>query len=248
MSRITPPVTKFTHILRRSISSSANAGRPSGLLDSQARASRYLPGKLKDLKAQCSSRGISKNGNKAELVDRLAAHDIVGSKIFHTMGNHRPPMRQQSMIRTIPSMQGFQTSAPKQAARDSSTIDFFFFPEVSEPEANPFGNIRVPLLPDNYNPNRGPGSAHAKEVLDEAVPGPQISIVAAHPEYVIPATISEVVGNDGLDVNLEFLTAGFSPPAMSESKSTESGIFKELWSGITDDLFGPKGPSAKVAV
>jgi hypothetical protein len=135
-------------------------------------------------------------------------------------------------------MQGFRTSAPKQAARDSSTIDFFFFPEIPEaPPANPFSKLRVPLLPDNYTPDRSPGSINALETLDSAVPGPEISIVAAYPEQVVPAALSEVVGNDGLDVSIESLTAGFSSK-VAELK--EPGMLKELWGSFMDDVLGPK--------
>jgi hypothetical protein len=66
MSRVTPPVTKFAHALR-TISSSANAGRPSGLLDSQARASKYLPRNARDLRAECKLRQLKSSGNKAEV-------------------------------------------------------------------------------------------------------------------------------------------------------------------------------------
>jgi hypothetical protein len=52
----------------RRISSSANAGRPSSLLDSQARASRYLPRNLKDLRAECKQRKLNSGGNKAEVI------------------------------------------------------------------------------------------------------------------------------------------------------------------------------------
>ena len=142
-------------------------------------------------------------------------------------------------------MQGFQTSAPKQAAHDASTIDFFFFPEAPEPaQANPFANVRVPLLPDNYQPDRSPGSLHAMEELDEAVPGPEIHIVASHPENVSPASISEVAGNDGLDVDIGHLTAGFTGTSLKDLK--EAGVLKELWSGLVDDILGPKGPKFAV--
>ncbi|KAH9223709.1 hypothetical protein DL95DRAFT_379723 [Leptodontidium sp. 2 PMI_412] len=240
MSRVTPPVTKFTHAVR-SISSSANAGRPSGLLDAQSRASRYLPRNLKDLRAECKKRQLNPIGNKIELVDRLAAHDIVGSHSFHTSGMHRPT---PTTTRTIPLMQGFRTSAPKQSAGDNSTIDFFFFPEVPPAEpANPFQKLRVPLLPDNYNPDRSPGSGNALESLDEAVPRPEISIMASHPENVAPAAMSEVVGNDGLDVDIGQLTAAFST-LLPETNSKEPGVIKELWSGLMDDILGPKSPKA----
>ncbi|KAE9378013.1 hypothetical protein N431DRAFT_452159 [Stipitochalara longipes BDJ] len=240
MSRVTPPVTKFAHALRK-ISSSANAARPSSLLDS--RASRYLPRNLKDLRAECKQRKLNSSGNKAELVDRLAAHDLVGSHGFSTMaGGHRPLSVQSAPVyRTIPMMQGFKSSAPNQAAHDFSTIDFFFFPEIPEPPPrNPFAKLRVPLLPDNYTPNRSPDSGHSLEELDAALPGPEISIVASHPEDVVPATISEVVGNDGLDVDLTQLTEAFSSAIKKEVK--EPGVFKELWSGMLDDILGSKGP------
>lgn len=137
-------------------------------------------------------------------------------------------------------MQGFRSSAPKQAARDSSTIDFFFFPEIpAPPPKNPFSKLRVPLLPDNYTPDRSSNSAHSLEELDAAVPGPEIHIVASHPEDVMPATISEVVGNDGLDVDIGQLTQNFSKAAEAIKAP---GLLKEVWGGFLDDILGPKGP------
>jgi len=242
MSRVTPPVTKFTQAIRR-ISSSANAARPSGLLDSEARTSAYLPRKISDLKAECAKRQLKTSGSKSELVGRLTAHDIIGSHGFQTSSGHRPTnVQPSSVFRTIHLMQGFKTSAPKQAAHDASTIDFMFFPEIKEaPPLNPFAKLRVPLLPDNYHPDRSPGSVSALETLDEALPGPQISIIASHPENVAPASISEVVGNDGLDVDIKQLSVGFS-----ETPVRESGVLKELWSGLVDDILGPKGPKLAV--
>jgi hypothetical protein len=155
---------------------------------------------------------------------------------------HRPLSAQPvPVFKIAPMMQGFWSSAPKQAAHDSSTIDFFFFPEIPEPPPrNPFAKLRVPLLPDNYTPNRSPDSGHSLEELDAALPGPEISIIASHPEDVIPATISEVVGNDGLDVDITQLTEVFTKTLGEEYK--EPGVLRELWSGFVDDIFGPKGP------
>lgn len=65
MSRVTPPVNKFAQAVRR-ISSTANAGRPSGLLDSQAR-NAYLPRPKSDLKAECIKRQLNTSGSKAEV-------------------------------------------------------------------------------------------------------------------------------------------------------------------------------------
>ncbi|CAL3967265.1 hypothetical protein PZA11_003618 [Diplocarpon coronariae] len=237
MSRVTPPVNTITHALRRGISS--------GLLDSESRASRYLPRNLKDLRAECKKRSLNAMGNKTELVGRLAAHDSVGSHSFHTNGLHRPVLaNSEPVYRTIPLMQGFHKSAPKHAAHDHSTIDFFFFPQIEAAAGDSLQKLRVPLLPDNFHPDRSAESGNALESLDEAVPRPEISIVAAHPENVVPAAMSEVVGNDGLDVDIGQLTN----PAFSSilPAAKEPSVMQEIWSGIVDDLLGPKSP--KVAM
>jgi hypothetical protein len=136
-------------------------------------------------------------------------------------------------------MQGFRTSAPAQAAHDNSTIDFFTFPEIpEEPPINPYARIRVPLLPDNYTPDRSANSAHAAESFDAPAAKPEIHIIAAHPERVAPAAMSEVVGNDGLDVDLSALTKGFSD--VVEKVVKEPGVVRELLSGMVDDIFGAK--------
>lgn len=136
-------------------------------------------------------------------------------------------------------MQGFRSSGPTAAAHDKSTIDFFYFPEPpEEPPANPFAKLRVPLLPDNYSPDRSANSPHAIETPDAAVPTQEIHIVASHPDNVLPTAMSEVVGNDGLDVDIGQLTAGFTSAEVESDQ--EPGILKEIWTGIVDDVFGPK--------
>jgi hypothetical protein len=70
MSRVSHPMAKFTHTARR-ISSSANAGRPSGLLDSQSRSSPHLPRKASDLKAECRKRQLKTASSKAEVRSRV---------------------------------------------------------------------------------------------------------------------------------------------------------------------------------
>ena len=83
MSRITPPVTKFTHAIRM-ISSSANVGRPSGILASNAGSNVYLPRKTSDLKAECVKRQLKTSGSKTEVIPsgsvtrnfRLTTHSL----------------------------------------------------------------------------------------------------------------------------------------------------------------------------
>jgi len=247
MSRVTPPVTKINHAIRR-ISSSA---RSASFIDQSRHVSIYLPRKLSELRNECSKRKLDSNGNKLELADRLAAYDLLGSsRDFHS--SHRPVQE----TRTIPMMQGFRTSAISKAARDSSTLDHCIFPSPAEESStNPFARLRVPLLPDNYTPDRSASSPHAVESLDEALSKPEISVIAAYPEMVLPAMMSEVVGNDGLDMDIGQLTKGFvhTPAAYIQSvkesvtetiaENTGDGGLKELWSGIVDDILGPRSSS-----
>ncbi|PQE27529.1 SAP domain containing protein [Rutstroemia sp. NJR-2017a BBW] len=176
MSRITPPVTKFTHQLQsiRRISSSATAAH-SNILDSQVRSSVYLPRKLSDLKAECSKRALQTTGSKSELISRLSAHDTI-IRSQHTTSGHRPLT---SSIKTIPLMQGFRTSAPRAAVPRTPPIDYFILPSFPQPVQEVTPALRVPLLPDNYSTTH---SASAPEASDPALPKAEINIVAAHPD------------------------------------------------------------------
>jgi len=66
-------------------------------------------------------------------------------------------------------------------------------------------------------------------------------IVAANPDNVA-ASISEVVGNDGLDVDIGQLTDMFS--SGKEAADKEVGIFVELWRSMLEDIFGPRQKTA----
>jgi len=236
-------VTKATQlIIKRGISSSANSGRPSGLLNSEARESIYLPRKLSDLKTECSKRSLKTGGSKADLVRRLSAYDEISknARSHSTFGTsvHRP----LPIPKTIPLMQGFRTSAPVQASHDSSTMDFFFFPEIPPAApSNPFAQLRVPLLPDNMYPNRDAGSVHAREVEEEGGEKQEIMVMASHPEDVLPVAMGEVVAaGDGGDGGVGGVwTEGFE--GKNEEEKTTS-VFRELWSGLVDDVLGPKTP------
>lgn len=135
-------------------------------------------------------------------------------------------------------MQSFKTSAPKHAARDSSTIDYSFLPAMpAEQASNPF-TIRVPLLPDNYTPHR---AAHPTETLDAAIPPPEISIVSHHPEKVVVAAMTEVVGNDAMEETIEVLSrAATLTPRKSSSSKQPGTTLRGLWNEVLDDVFGPK--------
>ncbi|CAG8949806.1 hypothetical protein HYFRA_00004130 [Hymenoscyphus fraxineus] len=215
MSRVTPPVTKFTQIIKRSLSTTPNAGRSSKLFES-ARASS---------KSELSQSETTTHG-------------------FHNLASHRPT---PTVYR--PLMQGFRTNIPKSLHTPAiSTIESFTFPQIPalHASANPVSpfSIRVPLLPDSYT------ASHPVEALDEAVPRSEISIVAAHPENVVPVAMSEVVGNDGLEVDLGLLArgAGIVEDVKEAVREREMGVIGELWGAVLEDLRAVGQKDVRVAV
>lgn len=108
---------------------------------------------------------------------------------------------------------------------------------------NPFEKLRVPLLPDNYAPNRAPGSPHALDTPDvvlmqEAEP----RIFAAFPEDV--SAMSEVVGDESRDMSLNDLTK-MVKERFEEAK--EEGVLKSLWNDVLEDVLGQKSQNVKLA-
>lgn len=177
-----------------------------------------------------------------KLINRLDAHN------YTTTALRRPTPGSQSQAVFRPLMQTFKTSAPAQAARDHSTIDYFFLPEMPIERGNNMSfTLRVPLLPDNFSADH---SFRAPEILDTAVPPAEILIVAANPESTVAAAMTEVVGNAGLEENVEVLSraAAYQPwkPSQETSSHQEKGILSELWNGVLDDVFGAKKTSSPV--
>lgn len=132
-------------------------------------------------------------------------------------------------------MQTFHHSAPKPAVPTFSTVDRAMLPDLHEPagESDPYAHIRVPLLPDNAY-----GNPHQPEAAVAPLPRPEIVVVAANPELVLPAALTEVegMGMDGVEL-------GFAHLLGREAESEESfemgrGMIRDLWRGMMDDVFG----------
>lgn len=180
--------------------------------------------------------------NNKQLVNRLNAHDITRSHSTMNVSSGLRPSANTAMQPVFrPLMQTFKTSAPQQASRDNSTIDFFFLPQMPiEQPANHF-NIRVPILPDNQSPHH---SARTPEVLDSAIPPPEISIVSHHPEVMVASAMTEVVGNAAMEEDVEVLSRAAELKQVWKSTTTssnkDSATLKQLWNGVLDDVFGSK--------
>ncbi|KAG4220108.1 hypothetical protein PC116_g31413, partial [Phytophthora cactorum] len=91
---------------------------------------------------------------------------------------------------------------------------------------DPFAHLRVPLLPDNF------ATHHTPETTDGPVAPAQISIVAANPELVSPAALTEVEGM-GIDgVELKFVHEDATKP-----EQDQVNMLTNLWKGL-DDVIG----------
>jgi hypothetical protein len=66
---------------------------------------------------------------------------------------------------------------------------------------------------------------------------------AAHPDQVLPASMSEVVGNDGMESSIEDLTSSFKE-IVGKDEEKEPGVLNQLWQGVLDDILGPKKTKA----
>ncbi|CAK7211392.1 hypothetical protein SCUCBS95973_001099 [Sporothrix curviconia] len=166
---------------------------------------------------------------------------------------HRPtPSPVPSPNRVVPLMQtfNFRTSAPKAARLDVSTIDYAVMPSFAAEAVNDVA-LRVPLLPDNFEPNRQNLEGHAPEVADGPLAGPQIVVVAGHPENVVAAsalTEIEGMGVDGVELSFAHLPLAGGAEASSSGSSADGssgGMIRDLWKGLVDDLSPPAaGPKA----
>lgn len=98
--------------------------------------------------------------------------------------------------------------------------------------------VRVPLLPDNTSP---PPGTRLPEALDAPLAAPQILVVAANPDTVLPAALTEVEGMGVDGVELRFAHHGETSDAASVD--VQGGMLRDLWKGLMDDVFGGPGAS-----
>ncbi|POR37247.1 Uncharacterized protein TPAR_02559 [Tolypocladium paradoxum] len=222
MSRVTAPVSRLSRALSSSSNPVARAASP--LLDSSAHS---------------ASAGAVLMPKYAELLrNRRSSEHSDSSRGLATA--HRPTPQPSMANRSKPLMQTFHSTAPSAAMHTSSThLDAAVIPSMRDlagPSAADAGP-RVPLLPDNYSAAHGPTGS------DGPVHVPEISIVAADPENVVPATsLSEVQGISLDGVELKFVHEGQHHSLREEEGS--GGMIRDLWKGMVDDVLGPAKKAA----
>ncbi|KAK0727064.1 hypothetical protein B0T26DRAFT_616725, partial [Lasiosphaeria miniovina] len=229
-SRLTTPVSKFT----RSISSTASTSRPSNVLNN----SKNKP--AASASATTTAAGTRKRQARKAAAEEPAAE--IGTRHHSTRAAspHRPTP--PSAARKMPLMQGFRTSAPRPAAHADRTMDLLYLPNLqalaNEETSRLAEFVHVPLLPDNTSP---PPGTRLPEALDAPLAAPQILVVAANPDTVLPAALTEVEGMGVDGVELRFAHHGETSDAASVD--VQGGMLRDLWKGLMDDVFGGPGAS-----
>lgn len=147
-------------------------------------------------------------------------------------------------------MQGFHTTpAPRYAQADVSTIDFAVLPSREQlfggGVQDNFSRVRVPLLPDNFAPNRAavPGN-FAPEASDAPLRAPEIVVMAADPSSVNAVsalTEVEAFSPDGVELSFAHAFGGPSRGGAAKEEQYAGGMLKGLWAGLKEDILSPGG-------
>jgi hypothetical protein len=148
---------------------------------------------------------------------------------------HRPTPQPSITNRAKPLMQTFHSSAA--AAAPVSHLDTTRLPSLDAASGSApadFG-VRVPLVPDSYS------IQHATPYVPEEpiVSAPKVNIVAADPSNVVAANSLSQVSSFALD-GLDFKFV-HEQQAKAQAQQ-ETGMLKDIWMGIKDDIFGAQQP------
>ncbi|KAK4033951.1 hypothetical protein C8A01DRAFT_19162 [Parachaetomium inaequale] len=218
-SRLTAPVSKLT----RSFGTSPAVARPSHLLSNAPKA------------AAAAATGAGRKTKPAADEPAERNHSTTTTTTTTTTTPHRPLLPQHQQ-RIIPFMQTFHHSAPKPLPPTFTTIDRAILPDLSSAQhhqTDPYAHIRMPLLPDNS------AVRHLQpEAADAPLPQPEILVVAANPEQVLPAALTEVEGMGVDGVELGFVHLMGREGEQEERYEMAGGMIRDLWRGMVDDVFG----------
>ncbi|QIW97080.1 hypothetical protein AMS68_002598 [Peltaster fructicola] len=136
----------------------------------------------------------------------------------------------------------FTTSQQHQAARDTSTIDFFYFPDIDHDVDPAAQMMRVPILPDNYNPPRT--GAHAAEA-EMVVHKPEINAMSLDSVFLPMAEL-----HDGHAMGVDFHAMADRVAAnvrnLKAPVEEQASMMKQLWNDMIDDMLSI-GKSKKIA-
>ncbi|KAI6810259.1 hypothetical protein KC340_g18634 [Hortaea werneckii] len=208
----------------------------------QERPALSLPRDIAGLRAECRRRKIEATGHKQDLISRITAHEVAHSRAFSSAVEQtkRPTPAEPQQQQETPSqiIRHFNTSRELKQPKDTSTMDFAYFPDLDPDNVDANLAMRVPIIPDNYSPPRT--GAHAPEVEEMVVVKPQIVTASADAVYLPMADLS-----DGHAMNVDFHSmadrVATNLRRMRLPVEQQAGMMKQLWSDMIDDLFGVGG-------
>ncbi|KAI6889196.1 hypothetical protein KC360_g2661 [Hortaea werneckii] len=211
----------------------------------QERPSLSLPRDIAGLRAECRRRKIEATGHKQDLISRITAHEVAHSRAFSSAVEQTkrptPPKPQQQEISPSQMIRHFNTSRELKQPKDTSTMDFAYFPDLDPDNVDANLAMRVPIIPDNYSPPRT--GAHAPEVEEMVVFKPEIVTASADAVYLPMADLS-----DGHAMNVDFHSMADRVASnlrrMRLPVEQQAGMMKQLWSDMIDDLFSVGGAAA----
>jgi len=207
-----------------------------------------LPRDVAGLQAECKKRNLPTTGSKAELTDRLSAHETVNSRAYSTTRASRPSLPSTSSTSASIPTRHFNTSRTLKAVNDSSTIDFAYLPDF-DPDISfaPVPVMRVPLLPsDVYTGSSIPTYATAE--AEHTVMKPEIVTVSADSTHIhAPSAMSEVSDNGSVDFQGMAEKVAQRLGKTTAEVAGKGSMARQVWGGMVDDLFGPKGSGRPTA-
>ncbi|KAI9888575.1 MAG: hypothetical protein M1814_006816 [Vezdaea aestivalis] len=207
-------------------------------------AAFYLPRTENELRQECAIRALKSGGNKDELVSRLSSDDIKygrsKSRPYTTRPTPKQPWTPPQFHLQHQQHRTINTSQPRKAVNDASTIDFVFLPAL-ESIVEHSGLFHAPLAPDLFQaPSRATLFAGVED--DGIVARPQIATVASSSTHIDPpSAMSDVVDNSAISIDPYSLTKGVADSAANALASSKPvGEIRQFFNDVMDDVFGEK--------
>jgi hypothetical protein len=126
----------------------------------------------------------------------------------------------------------FNTSRSLKAVKDSSTIDFAFIPDFDPDTRSAPVEMRVPVILSTT-------SARVTET-EEPVMVPTVHTVGATSTHVhAPSAMFDMTDH------IDFQSMASQVTKLTKPVEEGVGMVRQLWTGLVDDIFGPKQIPAK---
>ncbi|OJD09470.1 hypothetical protein ACJ73_10289, partial [Blastomyces percursus] len=209
-----------------------------------------------DLRAECERRNLRTAGSKAELVDRLANHDVLQSRAF-SIAMRKIHSRAAA---TGGSSRPLNTSRAQKSVNDSSTIDFVYMPQdigAFPSAASGINGTPIPILPDDYSHYQLTTNGDTTPTISMK---PQIYTVSGDYDASLPASgngrgapvaagggasaMSEVVDNHAVEFDPFELTETVRRAREGEARvreraamadGTVKGVARQFWEGVVEE-------------